>query len=112
MTVSASPKPAVSGSIAKPADRLPLRQTPGRRTLPQLPPLPLLNYQTGTAMNTEFMLLAIYNNPRLNLKEVCSAIGMSIKTACNKCSSNTFPVLMAGDPLMADIRDVAKIWTS
>jgi hypothetical protein len=59
-------------------------------------------------MNTEFMLLAIYNKPRLNLKEVCSAIGMSIKTAYNKRSSNTFPVPMAGDPLMADIRDVAK----
>jgi hypothetical protein len=58
-------------------------------------------------VNTEFMLLAIYNKPRLNLREVCSAIGMSIKTAYNKRSSNTFPIPMAGDPLMADIRDVA-----
>jgi hypothetical protein len=58
-------------------------------------------------MNTEFMLLAIYNKPRLNLQEVCSAIGMSIKTAYNKRSAQTFPIRMAGDPLMADIRDVA-----
>ena len=58
-------------------------------------------------MNTEFMLLAIYNKPRLNLKEVCSAIGMSIKTAYNHRSANTFPIPMIGDPLHADIRDVA-----
>lgn len=58
-------------------------------------------------MNTEFMLLAIYNKPRLNLKEVCAAIGMSLKTAYNKRSSHTFPIPMIGDPLTADIRDVA-----
>lgn len=59
-------------------------------------------------MNTEFMLLAVYNKPRLSLKEVCSAIGMSIKTAYNKRSSHTFPIPMSGDPLTADVRDVAK----
>lgn len=58
-------------------------------------------------MNTKFMLLAIYNKPRLSLKEVCNAIGMSMKTAYNKRSARTFPIPMAGDPLMADIRDVA-----
>jgi hypothetical protein len=58
-------------------------------------------------MNTEFMLLAIYNKPRLTLKEVCHAIGMSMKTAYNHRSARTFPIPMAGDPLMADIRDVA-----
>jgi hypothetical protein len=30
-------------------------------------------------MRTDFMLLAIYNKPLLNLKEVCEAIGMSMK---------------------------------
>jgi hypothetical protein len=59
-------------------------------------------------MNTEFMLLAIYNKPRLSLKEVCNAIGMSLKTAYNKRSSHSFPIHMAGDPLTADIRDVAE----
>ena len=58
-------------------------------------------------MQTEFMLLSIYNKPRLTLKEVCNAIGMSIKTAYNHRSGNTFPIPMAGDPLHADIRDVA-----
>ena len=58
-------------------------------------------------MNTEFMLLAIYNKPRLTLKEVCSAIGMEIKTAYNKRSAHSFPVPMSGDPLTADVRDVA-----
>jgi len=58
-------------------------------------------------MQTEFMLLAIYNKPRLNLKEVCEAIGMSMKTAYNQRSANTFPIPMSGDPLHADIRDVA-----
>lgn len=59
-------------------------------------------------MNTEFMLLAVYNKPRLTLKEVCSAIGMSLKTAYNRRSSHTFPIRMAGDPLTADVRDVAQ----
>jgi hypothetical protein len=58
-------------------------------------------------MQTEFMLLAIYNKPRLTLREVCEAIGMSMKTAYNKRSANTFPIPMSGDPLHADIRDVA-----
>jgi hypothetical protein len=58
-------------------------------------------------MNTEFMLLAIYEKPRLTLDEVCHAIGMNIKTAYNKRSARAFPIPMAGDPLTADIRDVA-----
>jgi hypothetical protein len=58
-------------------------------------------------MQTEFMLLAIYNKPRLTLKEVCQAIGMSMKTAYNKRSANIFPIPMSGDPLHADVRDVA-----
>lgn len=58
-------------------------------------------------MHTEYMLLSIYQKPRLRLKEVCEAIGMSMKTAYNHRSANTFPIPMAGDPLHADIRDVA-----
>jgi ATP-dependent exoDNAse (exonuclease V) alpha subunit len=63
--------------------------------------------KTIITMQTEFMLLAIYNKPRLTLKEVCHAIGMSMKTAYNQRSARTFPIPMTGDPLMADIRDVA-----
>ncbi|MDQ2822139.1 MAG: hypothetical protein M3Y65_17405 [Pseudomonadota bacterium] len=58
-------------------------------------------------MQTEFMLLGIYNKPHLNLKKVCSAICMPTKTAYNKRLANAFPISMAGDPLIADIRDVA-----
>lgn len=58
-------------------------------------------------MNTEFMLLALYEKPRLSLKEVCHAIGMEMKTAYNKRSARTFPIKLTGDPLAADIRDVA-----
>jgi hypothetical protein len=58
------------------------------------------------AWQTEFLLLAIYNKPRLSLREVCEAIGMSMQTAYNQRSADTFPVPMSGDPLHADIRDV------
>jgi hypothetical protein len=58
-------------------------------------------------MNTEFMLLAIYEKPRLTLDEVCHAIGMNIRTAYNKRSARAFPIHMVGEPLTADIRDVA-----
>jgi hypothetical protein len=50
-------------------------------------------------MQTEFMLLAIYNKPRLSPREVCEAIGMSMKTAYNQRSANTFPIPLSGDPL-------------
>lgn len=58
-------------------------------------------------MQTEFMLLSIYDKPRLLLKEVCQAIGMSLKTVYNHRSAHTFPIPMSGDPLHVDIRDVA-----
>lgn len=58
-------------------------------------------------MITEFLLLAIYNKPRLSLAEVAHALGMSMSTAYNKRAECTFPVYMAGTPLTADIRDVA-----
>lgn len=58
-------------------------------------------------MNTEFMLLAIYNKPRMSLKEVCEAIGMSLQTGYTQRSLGRFPVPMTGNPLTADIRDVA-----
>ena len=58
-------------------------------------------------MKTEFMLLAIYDKPRLNFKEVCHALGMKEPTAYTHRSLGTFPVPMGGNPLSADIRDVA-----
>ena len=59
-------------------------------------------------MNTEFMLLAIYNKPRLFLEEVCQALGVSVGTGYQQRSKGVFPVAMAGSPLSADVRDVAQ----
>lgn len=59
-------------------------------------------------MNTEFMLLAIYNKPRLNFEEVCQALGISKDTGYSHRSLGKFPVPMSGHPLAADVRDVAK----
>jgi hypothetical protein len=58
-------------------------------------------------MNTEFMLLAIYNKPRLSIDEVCQALGISTSTGYTHRSLGKFPVHMTGNPLSADIRDVA-----
>jgi hypothetical protein len=58
-------------------------------------------------VNTEFMLLAIYNKPRLSIDEVCQALGISTATGYSHRSLGKFPVAMAGNPLSADVRDVA-----
>jgi hypothetical protein len=58
-------------------------------------------------MQTEFMLLAIYNKPRLSLEETCQALGMSAATGYTHRSLGKFPVPMSGKPLTADVRDVA-----
>ena len=58
-------------------------------------------------MRTEFLLLAIYNKPRLNIDETCQALGMSTATGYTHRSLGKFPVAMSGSPLTADIRDVA-----
>ena len=59
-------------------------------------------------MRTEFMLLAIYNKPRLTIDEVCEALGISTATGYTHRSLGKFPVSMSGNPLTADIRDVAE----
>lgn len=58
-------------------------------------------------MNAEFMLLAIYNKPRLTLEEVCKALGVSTGTGYQQRCRGVFPVNMTGSPLSADVRDVA-----
>lgn len=58
-------------------------------------------------MNTEFMLLAIYNKPRLAFNEVCQAIGIELQTGYNMRSMGTFPIKTSGRPITADVRDVA-----
>ncbi|CAB4122491.1 hypothetical protein UFOVP33_13 [uncultured Caudovirales phage] len=58
-------------------------------------------------MQTEFMLLAIYNKPRLTFEQVCESIGVAKQTGYNLRARGEFPVHMTGTPLTADIRDVA-----
>lgn len=58
-------------------------------------------------MNTLYMLLGLYNKPRLSLEETCEAIGISKATAYTHRSLGKFPVTMSGAPLTADVRDVA-----
>lgn len=59
-------------------------------------------------MNTAFMLLAIYNKPRLSLDQVCDALCISTATGYTHRSLGKFPVNMTGNPLSADVRDVAE----
>ena len=58
-------------------------------------------------MNTEYMLLGLYNKPRLSLQEVCHALGMAYQTGVNQRSTGKFPIPMTGSPLGADVREVA-----
>lgn len=58
-------------------------------------------------MNTELMLLAIYEKPRLTFDEVCEVIGITKQTGYNLRSLRRFPVPMIGTPLTADLRHVA-----
>jgi hypothetical protein len=58
-------------------------------------------------MNTEFLLLAIYNRPRLTLEQVCDALGVAVGTGYQQRARGVFPVPMTGSPLSADVRDVA-----
>ncbi|MDY7547243.1 hypothetical protein RGU75_13500 [Glaciimonas sp. CA11.2] len=59
-------------------------------------------------MLTEYLLLSIFNKPRLTIDEVCKSIGISTATGYTHRSLGKFPVPMAGHPLTADIRDVAE----
>lgn len=59
-------------------------------------------------MNTVYMLLGLYNKPRLTIEEVAHAIGISTPTAYTWRSLGKMPVPMTGIPLTADIRDVAE----
>lgn len=58
-------------------------------------------------MNTEFMLLALYEHPFLKFEEICDAIGMSRQTGYNRRGNNTFPIPLLENPLRASVQDVA-----
>lgn len=58
-------------------------------------------------MQTEFMLLSLYEKPFLSFKETCEAIGISIRSGYNMRHLNTFPIPMLEGPLRASVQDVA-----
>lgn len=58
-------------------------------------------------MQTEYMLLSIYEKPFLNFTEICEAIGISKQSGYNMRSHNTFPIALLDGPLRASVQDVA-----
>ncbi len=58
-------------------------------------------------MNTEFMLLSLYNKPFLNFEETCKAIGISKRSGYNMRYQKTFPIPLLDSPLRASVQDVA-----
>jgi hypothetical protein len=67
----------------------------------------MIQYRWLPEMVTHFMMLAIYNRPRLNFEQTCEAIGVTKATGYSWRTLGKFPVPMMGVPLSADIRDVA-----
>lgn len=59
-------------------------------------------------MNTEFLLLALYETPFLTFAQVCKAIGISTQTGYNMRSMNEFPVPLLEKPIRAAVQDVAE----
>ena len=59
-------------------------------------------------MNSEYMLLSLYESPRLTLEQTCKIVGITVETAYVQRCNGVFPIPMSGKPLRADVRDVAK----
>lgn len=59
-------------------------------------------------MNRTMMLAAIHGKTRLNLREVCKELNISYDTGRQWRSQGRFPIPMTGQPLAADISDVAR----
>lgn len=58
-------------------------------------------------MNTEFLLLSLYEKPLLDFKETCKAIGISLQTGYNLRAGKAFPIAMLENPLRASVQDIA-----
>ena len=59
-------------------------------------------------MNTEYMLLGLFNKPRLTFEEVCRCLNLELSSGRTKRAQGKFPIPINGSPLGADIRDVSK----
>lgn len=58
-------------------------------------------------MNTEFLLLGLYESPFLNFAQTCKAIGISTQTGYNLRSQGMFPVPVLENPIRAAVQDIA-----
>lgn len=61
-------------------------------------------------MNTTYLLLAMYESPRLTIQQLAHLMGVSIDTARNQMYRGELPVptYKEGGRVFADIRDVAE----
>lgn len=59
-------------------------------------------------MQTEYLLLALYEKPFLSFQETCKAIGISLQSGYNSRCQGTFPIPMLDKPLRASIQDIAQ----
>ncbi len=58
-------------------------------------------------MQTEFLLLSLYQKPFLSFEETCEAIGISKRSGYNMRYQKTFPIPLLDSPLRASVQDVA-----
>jgi hypothetical protein len=58
-------------------------------------------------MNTEFILLSLYEAPFLTFAQTCKAIGISTQTGYNLRGQNAFPIPLLEAPIRAAVQDVA-----
>lgn len=58
-------------------------------------------------MQTEFMLLALYEKPFLNFAEACKAIGITTQAGYNLRSQGVFPIPVLEGPIRVAVHDIA-----
>lgn len=61
-------------------------------------------------MNTVMLLIARYEKPRLNVREIADLMGISVSRVQNMRSEGSLPIptYKEGSQVYADIRDVAE----
>ncbi len=70
-------------------------------------PTSAANRRSDKEMQTEFLLLALYEKPFLNFAEVCKAIGISLQAGYNLRCQGKFPIALLESPIRASVTDVA-----
>lgn len=59
--------------------------------------------------NTAVGLMAVYGSTQMTLAQCAKELGISYNTARNQRAAGTWPIPMAGNPLMAHVDDVAAV---